>query len=475
MKKLFTLLFLLFLAQLNRAQISSLQLDSTELEVSILLDNLVIPWDMHWDPGGWVWFSEREGKISRFQIETGTLQFIHFIEDTYQSSDNSGLHALALHPDFPAVPYVYAHYTYTRWRSRFVRYTFDEDNLLLKDPYIILDELEGNTSHNGSRIVFTPDKNKLFLCLGDAFMSGRALELEEYAGKILRMNLDGSVPDGNPFPNSLVWSYGHRNPQGLVLAPNGILYSSEHGGGEDDELNIIEKGKNYGWPEVAGFCQWREEAEYCAANEVILPLKTWSPTYAVSGMDYYDHEAIPEWRNSLLQTSLKASDGSRLGQRLQLLKLSSDGREVESVTDYFKQTFGRLRDVLVLPDGRILITTSNKELNGNGDAVVKPDDDKMIMLRNPDYHGPSVPQADVEDVLLYPNPAGRSFSLKFKESFTEIKLSLRDLQGKLIWEKELFLNGSPLAFINEDFGGGLYLLEVEFGDGKRVSKKLVIK
>lgn len=475
MKKLFILLSLLFLAQTNRAQVNSLQLDSTELDVSILLDNLVVPWDMHWDPGGWVWFSEREGKISRFQIETGTLQMVHFIGDTYQSSDNSGLHALALHPDFPAVPYVYAHYTYSRWRSRFVRFTFDETNLLLKEPYIILDELEANTSHNGSRIVFTPDKTKLYLCLGDAFMSGRALELEEYAGKILRMNLDGSVPEDNPYPNSLVWSYGHRNPQGLVLAPNGILYSSEHGGGEDDELNIIEKGKNYGWPEVAGYCQWTEEAEYCAANEVILPLMTWSPTYAVSGMEYYDHEAIPEWRNSILQTSLKASDGSRMGQRLQQLKLSPDGREVVSVNDYFKQTFGRLRDVMALPDGRVLVLTSNKELNGNGDAVVKADDDKMIMLRNPDYHGPSTPVPQAEELILYPNPSNSGFSLKFKEGFTDIELYLRDLKGRLVWSKALFLNGSPVAPVNDKLSSGVYMLEVIFADGKKLRKKLIIK
>ena len=153
------------------------------------------------------------------------------------------------------------------------------------------------------------------------------------SGKILRMNLDGGVPADNPYPDSLIWSYGHRNPQGLVLAGNGKLYSSEHGLAYDDELNLIEKGGNYGWPNVAGIC------------------------------DTPQH----------------------YGQRLQQLRLDASGEHVIGVKNHLVNTFGRLREVMASPDGRVFIFTSNWERNRNKPRLERPGDDKLIMLRNPKY------------------------------------------------------------------------------------------
>ena len=284
-----------------------------ELEVKVLLKNLEIPWDMDWSQDGWIWFSEKRGKISRFLPESGPLQEVHLMEEVFQFTDNSGLHALALHPDFPTVPFIYLHYTDSPNTSRLARFTFDPVRITLEDKTILLDGLHGGKTHNGSRIIFSTDKSKMYLALGDATDGPLAQDLNEYAGKILRLNLDGSIPDDNPFADSHIWSYGHRNPQGLVMASNRKLYSSEHGSRNDDELNLIEKGKNYGHPYVRGFCDNKREKEFCRSHELSFPLNTWSPTFGVSGIEYYDHAAIPEWQNSLLVTSLKKGSGEYRG------------------------------------------------------------------------------------------------------------------------------------------------------------------
>lgn len=361
---------------------ASPKLRNTELEVTVLLEDLEIPWDMDWSADGWIWFSEKRGQISRFSPESRKLQKIHFIEEVYQSWDNSGLHGLALHPDFPRSPFVFAHYTYAENQSRLVRFRFDSSRLELNNPVALIDGILASVTHNGSRIVFSQDGKTLFLTLGDAYRPELAQDLSEYPGKILRVNLDGSVPVDNPFPGSPVWSYGHRNPQGLVMAPNGRLYSTEHGGANNDELNIIEKGRNYGHPEVRGFCDLDWELSFCEEHQVVEPLMVWSPTYAVSGIEFYGLDAIPEWQNSLLVVSLKKSGAGQEGQRLQQIRLDERGDKVVEVNDYFVGTFGRLREVMMAPDGTVFLFTSNRELNDNRPWLIHPGDDKLIMVRN---------------------------------------------------------------------------------------------
>jgi glucose/arabinose dehydrogenase len=359
---------------------TTLQLQSTRLEVRVLLHNLEIPWDMDWASDGWIWFSEKHGKISRYQTDTGELEEILLIDEVFQSIDNSGLHALALHPEFPQAPYVYVHYTYALEKSRLVSFRFNPASDTLEERTVLLDGLPASLSHNGSRIVFSPTHDKLFLSLGDAYQPDSAQHLDALSGKILRMNLDGSVPADNPFPGSLVWSYGHRNPQGLVMVGNDRLFSSEHGDNTDDELNVIEPGRNYGHPQVRGFCDTPEEIQYCERHLVTTPLWAWSPTFAVAGIAYYDHAAIPEWQNSILITSLK-NFYRKQGRRLQVLRLNQAGDGVVAVRDYLVNTFGRLREVMVAPDGRIFLFTSNRELNSHKPLIPCFGDDKLIMLQ----------------------------------------------------------------------------------------------
>jgi len=202
---------------------------------------------------------------------------------------------------------------------------------------------------------------------GDVGSASYALDTNRLHGKILRLNLDGSRPDDNPIPGSFVWSLGHRNPQGLVRAPSGIIYSSEHGPADNDEVNIIEKGRNYGWPEVHGFCDLPEEQTYCTANNVREPIAAWTPTLAVCGIDFYDHYAIPEWQNSILLVTLKEDD-------LRVLKLNESGDSIVSQDFHFNNYFGRLRDVCISPDGKIYIATSNQDGRANSPFPTALDD-----------------------------------------------------------------------------------------------------
>jgi len=354
---------------------SIIQLDSTQLEIRVIAKNLRLPWDMVWGKDNWIWFNECEGTIKKLNPETGEIRNIHVIEEVFQSKENSGNHGLVFHPDYPEEPYLYTHYTISKRISKLVRFTLDPEKEIVVDTLVLLPELTAHAMHNGSRLVYSPD-NKLFFALGDAFKKKTPQDRASYNGKILRMNPDGSVPEDNPFPGSLVWSYGHRNPQGLVFAPNGKLYSSEHGATNDDEINLIVKGGNYGWPYVEGFCDRRSEKSYCKENDVVEPLKNWTPTIAPAGLAFYDHPAIPEWRNSLLQVFLKGGDGE-VGQRLKQMKLNETGDQIVEINDYLTYSFGRLRDVLVAPDGRVFVCTSNH----NSSVVLRPGDDKIIEIR----------------------------------------------------------------------------------------------
>ncbi|MBI1227356.1 MAG: hypothetical protein GC192_19140 [Bacteroidetes bacterium] len=363
----------------NIAPTDTLKLDSTTLEIRVLTTKLVHPWDMTWGFDNRIWFTENGGFIKRLDPSTGKLDTILRLSDCHFSWGNPGIYSLAFHPDFPKEPYLFVHYTNSATNSKLVRFRYDFQSDKLVDSVSIIPKIRANESHNGSRIVFTKDK-KMFFAMGEAYTPELAQDLASLNGKILRLNLDGSAPDDNPIPGSLIWSYGHRNPQGLALLPNGVLWSSEHGPNNDDELNIIVKGGNYGWPKVQGFCDLRSEKRYCAENQVIEPIIAWTPTVAPCALEYYDNPAIPEWRNSLMQVFLKKGKG-KIGQRMTVFKLNEAGTGITSQQDFFVNTYGRLRDVLFSPDGRVFLCTSNMEISGNGKKAIRPGDDKIIELR----------------------------------------------------------------------------------------------
>lgn len=351
--------------------------DTAMLSASVVAAHLDVPWDISWGPDGWIWFTEQSGTVSRVNPETGEQKLLlRIIPDVYRHR-TLGLLCMALHPDMKNFPFVFLNYIYMKGselRSRWVRYTYEDNKLTAP---LILFEIPADIGHNGSRIDFAPD-GKLIIATGDAdhkndaANSGNAQHLDTPSGKILRLNIDGTIPDDNPFPGSPVWALGFRVPQGVVCASNGKIYSAEHGNAADDEINLIEKGANYGYPYVLGACDQPAEKEFCEVHHVKEPLIAWTPTIAPAGLDYYDNAAIPQWRNSLLLVTLK-------GQSLRVLKLNEQGTAVTEEKVYFEKAFGRLRDVCVSPDGDVYLATSNRDWNP-AKGFPTENDDRIIRI-----------------------------------------------------------------------------------------------
>jgi len=339
-----------------------------ELRVETFSSGLDTPWDLAWGPDGRMWVTERGGRVLRIDMETARPEEVGRI-DVVEVSE-SGLMGIAFHPDFDREPWVYLAYSYRRGdaiENRLVRMRFDGTRL--GDEEILIDRIPGARIHDGARLAVGPDR-MLYMTTGDAARPALAQDPNSLAGKVLRLTLEGRPAPGNPFGN-FTWSLGHRNPQGLVFHPEtGELYSTEHGPNDNDEINRIERGRNYGWPEVRGFCDDAGERAFCREHDVVEPLEAFTPTVAVAGADFYDHDLIPGWKGSLLFTSLR-------GATLFRLELSPDGRSAERTERLFQGEFGRLRDVLVGPDGSVYVATSNRD----GRARPAAQDDRILRIR----------------------------------------------------------------------------------------------
>ena len=452
------------------------------LEMDAVAENLTVPWDLVWGPDNHIWCLEKTGRLSRINPDTKESETVYNIPDVYQSWDNSGAHSMVLHPNFPLTPYIYVNYTYELYSGRLSRLTYSMDTRSVVDTTILIRKLPGNTSHNGSRLIEGPDGH-LYMSTGEAFVENIAQDLSSLGGKVLRMDWDGQPVPDNPFDN-YVYSLGHRNPQGLVFSPQGLLYASEHGAGTDDEVNLVHKGTNYGWPQVEGFCDQPEEAEPCLELEVEEPLAAWSPTLAPCGMEYFNHGSIPEWQHSLLLVFLKK-------QQLRVLHLSEEGTSVESQDVCFEQELGRLRDVLVSPNGRVFLATSNREING-WDYLAQEEDDRIIELRNPmwsygDAHEPKdlmevfleqiLATSPREEGVLFPQPATHSANMFLPEDAERADLQMFDASGRQVWQQtnRTLLEPGVLHLNIDQFANGLYILRVQTDQGTQFSEPLLVQ
>ncbi|KQC01223.1 sorbosone dehydrogenase family protein [Pedobacter sp. Hv1] len=330
-------------------------LPDVTLKTNVLVSGLVNPWEIVYGPDQFIWLTEKSGKISRLNPQTGAVSPLLTISEVRVNGEG-GLLGMALHPDFATNPYVYVVYNYgTTYKGKVVRYTYSGG--ALNNPQILLDQIPAASIHNGSRLLI--NANKLFITTGDASDTSTPQNNTSISGKILRINLDGTIPADNPNRNSPIWTSGHRNPQGLVLVSSKI-FSSEHGPDSDDEINVIEKGRNYGWPNVKGFCNEPNEQAFCTQNNIVEPLINWTPTIAPSGLTYYNSNYIPQFKNSLLLAVLK---GSKLVQ----LKLDETQSRIVETKDFYVNSFGRLRAVCQSPEGKIYICTSN----GSNDKIIE--------------------------------------------------------------------------------------------------------
>jgi PQQ-dependent dehydrogenase (s-GDH family) len=409
---------------------------------SVLVSGLAGPWELTWGPDAMLWVTERTGKrITRIDPAAGRMSVAVTIDEVSAPGGQDGLLGLALHPELlqdNGHNFVYAAYTYLDRKKgpvpfvagpknpyrylygKIVRFEYDKSKGTLAHPLVLIDGLPAGNDHVSGRLKFGPDR-KLYFTVGDGGhnqLGNYCLPIEAqrlpteaeiqhklysaYVGKSLRLNLDGSIPADNPKLAGVVshvYTYGHRNMQGIDFAPDGTLYASEQGPKTDDEINILMAGKNYGWPHVAGFqdnkayeyARWSDATTACSQltfsdiridpsvprapesafkEPFVEPIATmftvptgynfqdpvckgvdficW-PTVAASSIEYYESKSngIPGWDKVLLVTTLKRGS-------LYVLPLTADGKKGGGRFSRYFQSENRYRDTAVSPDGRTI-------------------------------------------------------------------------------------------------------------------------
>ncbi|MEE8472409.1 MAG: PQQ-dependent sugar dehydrogenase [Dehalococcoidia bacterium] len=322
---------------------------------------LEVPWSLAFAPDGRLFFTERPGRVR--VIEDGVLDPEPWARIGAAPRGEGGLLGLALDPDFSRTGYVYVYYTRRDGTGRLVNRVsrLREVGGRGGDEEVILDGIPGARNHNGGRLRFGPD-GRLYITTGDAGDGDLAQDLSSLAGKVLRLDPDGSIPGDNPFPGSPVYSYGHRNPQGLDWHPDtGTLVATEHGPSAHDEVNVIVPGGNYGWPLVSG--EGRDPGS-------IGPLRqTGRETWAPSGASFYTGDLFPRWRGDFFLAALR-------GRHLRRLRLDGPAGGVIEEEVLFRGELGRLRDVVVGPDGALYLATNNRDGRGSPAA----DDDRILRV-----------------------------------------------------------------------------------------------
>lgn len=328
---------------------------------------LVFPWSMAFLPDGRMLVTEREGRL-RIVSPTGSVSAPLAGVPPVVDSAYNGLLDVAVDPRFRDNRFIYFTFTEPRGEdaaTSVARATLGADGL--SDVRVIFRQTPAYdyAAHNGSRLAFGPD-GALYVTLGDRNRSSTAQSLETHNGKIVRITPDGAVPADNPFVGQAnvkpeIWAFGLRNAQGLAFEPGtGRLWATDHGPNDGDELNVITRGGNYGWPlATAGRHEPDEkptrelEADVKAnPRTLIAPVRTWTPSVAPSGLMFYTGAQFPEWRGDLFMGGLH-------GQVLLRMRVR-DGRVVsqERMLEIMKE---RIRDVRQGPDGNIYVLTDNAE------------------------------------------------------------------------------------------------------------------
>jgi len=438
---------------------SIINIGTTSVEVDTVITSLDIPWEITWGPDNHIWMTERKGLVSRVNPGTGDRDIILDIVSTVYQQSESGLLGLVLHPDFATTPEVFIAYTFGssgNIRERLVKYTYDGANLI--NPQTLIDEIPGNSTHNGARLVFLPD-GTLLMSTGDAQIGSAPQNLSSLNGKIIRLNTDGSIPVDNPFADSYVYAYGLRNTQGLVVINDGRVFSTEHGPNTDDEFQLISSGRNYGWPDVEGFCQTPYEIQFCADNNVKEPIVVWTPTIAPSDLVYYENPDFPEWNNAFLLSILK-------DKKLVALKMNITMDEVIDETHYLTDMFGRLRDICIGPDKEIYLAT-----NGPLWSNTQPNTHSIIRLK-PIVGSASLSEYSNGKISVYPNPVTDELTIKFDvEMKGDFDLIVYDQSGRKVVAETTNQNLSSINL--NQLENGVYFLSIQQDGMLFLSKKLV--
>lgn len=324
--------------------------------IEIVADNLEIPWEVAFLPEGDILVTERPGRLLRIGSDRQVIE----VQGVYHHGEG-GLLGLALHPNFEENQLIYLYLTSqvdNQIINRVERYQFSDNQLT--DRKIIINDIPGAQYHDGGRIEFGPD-GYLYVTTGDAGVVAEAQNKDSINGSILRVSDDGLIPQDNPF-GSLVYTYGHRNPQGLAWDDQGNLWSTEHGRSGVrsgfDEVNLIIAGQNYGWPTIEGD----------TVNDDLVTPKIHSganDTWAPGDIEYF--------KGKLFFTGLRGES---------IYELSIENSIITDIKKHFTSEFGRLRAIRLGPDGYLYITTSNRDDRGD----IQEGDDKLIKI-NPQVFG----------------------------------------------------------------------------------------
>jgi glucose/arabinose dehydrogenase len=338
-------------------------------KVETVASGLEVPWGIVWMPNKDLLITERPGRVRI--VENGKLKSEPvFVVPDVEPSGESGLMDITLHPDFSKNQFIYLAYSYNKdgKRVKVVRYRYAGGKFT--EPKAIVEDVPGAPNHAGMRCRFGPD-GKFYVTTGDATDWNLAQKMNTLAGKTLRLNDDGTIPEDNPFIKTKdarpeIWSYGHRNAQGLTWQPgSGLMFQSEHGpssfegkGSGGDEVNIVEQGMNYGWPVI-------HHTE--KKDGMISPLLEYSPACAPGSAAFYSGDKFPAFKGNLFVGCLRGKS---------IIRIALDGRKVIKQEYLLESVYGRIRAIEEGPDGFVYFTTSNRD--GRGSPA--KDDDRVLRL-----------------------------------------------------------------------------------------------
>lgn len=333
---------------------------SEPLRLVPVVDDLEFPWDLAFPDAVTALVTEKPGRLSRIDLATGARTPVRGVPEV-AFVGQGGLLGVELDPAFASNRLVYLSYsvalTGETYTTRLVRARLVDDALVDLETLLTAEPAFGGTNHFGGALEFDRD-GTLYLAMGERMKRDHAQDLGSHLGKILRLRTDGSAPDDNPFvgrPGALatIYTWGHRNPQGLALHPGtGELWASEHGPQGGDEINVIRAGKNYGWPVITYGEEYGGGKIGVGTHQdgMEQPVHFWVPSIATAGIGFYSGDALPSWRGNLFVAGLRAT---------RLDRLVLDGERVTQQEPLFADLWQRVRTVRESPARELYVLSEN--------------------------------------------------------------------------------------------------------------------
>lgn len=433
---------------LGNAQIADWQLDSTVLSGKTIVDDLNVPWELIVIDDSTFWVNERGGKVFEVSLTGRKKILLDISQNIPLNANEGGLLGMCSFVDTSEESYfLFLVYNYSLEGSTFVRlsrFEYQEEQLI--NEVILLDGIAGSNIHNGSRLLITSDQ-KLLMTTGDAGQRELSQDTMSLNGKILRLNLDGTIPRDNPFGDSYVYALGIRNAQGLCIDGSDRIYFTDHGPSSDDEVNMLIAGANYGWPDVKGFCNTADELAYCEENEVSEPLWAFTPTIALNDIVYYNNSKIPEFNGDLLMAVLGGFNGTPGVYHLDIDEPTGTIKDVEIHQD----DKGRIRDIAINSrTGAIYFINNGSSYPGEGpNAIFEFLPNSISNLQN------------IQDNTLSANYNSMSHRWNIQKISQNTFYEILDMSGRVILDGEIKYQEASIDC--NELMSQMYVLKIKSG------------